>query len=55
MNPEIALAYKAKLARPKDEDDLAAALPRLDDRQRRWLRDTVARLHPEHHWLTGDL
>jgi len=55
LNPEIVLAYKAKLARPKDDGDLAAALPRLDDRQRRWLRDIVARLHPEHRWLTEDL
>ena len=55
MNPEIALAYKAKLTRPKDEADLAAALPRLDDDQRRWLRETVARLHPDHRWLTEDL
>jgi hypothetical protein len=55
LNPEIVPAYKAKHARPKDEADLAAALPRLDDRQRGWLRDTVARLHPEHRWLTEDL
>ena len=55
MNPEIVLAYKARLGRPKDDDDLAAALPRLDVRQRRWLRDTVARLHPDHRWLTEDL
>ena len=55
MNPEIALAYKAKLTRPKDEADLAAALPRIDDDQRRWLRETVARLHPDHRWLTEDL
>jgi hypothetical protein len=55
LNPEIVLAYKAKLARPKDDADLEATLPRLDDRQRRWLRDTVARLYPDHHWLTRDL
>ena len=55
MNPEIVLAYKAKLGRPKDDGDLAAALPRLDDDQRRWLRETVARLHPDHRWLTEDL
>jgi hypothetical protein len=51
LNPEIALAYKAQLDRPKDDDDLAAAWPRFDDRQRGWLRDTIARLYPDHRWL----
>ena len=55
LNPEIVLAYKAKHARPKDDADLAAVLPRLDDRQRGWLRDTVAQIHPGHRWLTEDL
>jgi hypothetical protein len=49
--PEVALAYKAKLSRPKDEVDLATTLPMLDDRRRTWLRDMVAHLHPGHHWL----
>lgn len=52
LNPEIGLAWKAKLARPKDDADLAAVLPRLDPAARDWLRDTVRRLHPEHHWLS---
>ena len=51
LNPEMALAYKAKLHRPKDDADLAAALPLLDDRRRTWFYDTVARLHPDHPWL----
>jgi hypothetical protein len=45
------LAYKAKPARSKDDIDLAAALPRLDDQQRGWLRDTVIRLYPDHRWV----
>ncbi len=52
LNPEIALAWKAKLARSKDDADLAATLPRLDPAARDWLRDTVRRQHPEHHWLS---
>ncbi|MBA2456414.1 MAG: hypothetical protein H0V48_07755 [Nocardioidaceae bacterium] len=52
LNPEMVLAYKAKLTRPKDDADLAAALPRLETAAREWLRDTVRRLHPEHHWLS---
>jgi Aminoglycoside-2''-adenylyltransferase len=51
LNPEIALAYKAKHDRPKDDADLDATWPKLDDRQRVWLRDTIARLHPDHRWL----
>jgi hypothetical protein len=51
LNPEVALAYKAKLTRPKDDADLAATLPLLDGSRRAWLRDTVARLHPGHRWL----
>jgi hypothetical protein len=51
LNPEIVLAYKAKLARSKDDVDLAATLPRFDDQQRNWLRDIVGRLYPDHRWL----
>jgi len=52
LNPEMALAWKARLARPKDDADLAAVLLRLAPAARDWLRDTVRRLHPEHHWLS---
>lgn len=50
LNPEMALAYKAKLARPKDELDFNAALPLLSDDQRVWLADMVDHLHPGHPW-----
>jgi hypothetical protein len=52
ITPEMALAYKAALHRPKDDADLAAVLPLLDHPRRGWLRDTVARLYPGHDWLT---
>jgi hypothetical protein len=55
LNPEVALAYKAKHARPKDDSDLAAALPMLDARRRDWLRDLVRRVYPDHRWLDGPL
>jgi len=55
LNPEVVLAFKAKLGRPKDDADLAATEPLLDARQRSWLRDTVHRLHPDHPWLDGPL
>jgi hypothetical protein len=50
LNVEVALAYKAKLARPKDEADLASALPALNGEQRRWLADMIEHLHPGHPW-----
>jgi hypothetical protein len=50
LNPEIALAYKAKQSRPKDEQDLAATLPLLTDERRTWLADMIEHLHPGHAW-----
>jgi hypothetical protein len=51
LRPEIVLAYKAKLARPKDDADLQRTWPLLDARQRAWLCSTVERLHPDHPWV----
>jgi hypothetical protein len=51
LDPEIALLYKAALARPKDDRDLARAWPLLSVEARAWLRDAVRRLYPEHAWL----
>ncbi len=49
--PEVTLLFKAKHARPKDESDLAAVLPRLGPERRQLLADWIARVHPEHFWL----
>lgn len=49
--PEVTLMFKAAQAREKDRLDARTALPRLDARARRWLRDTVARLDPDHEWV----
>jgi hypothetical protein len=51
LNPEMALAYKARLDRPKDRQDLAATLPLLSKAKRTWLADMIHRLHPDHTWL----
>jgi hypothetical protein len=49
--PEIVLLFKAKHARPKDDDDLAAVLPHLAPERRRWLADALDLVHPGHRWL----
>ncbi len=49
--PEIALLYKAKSSRPKDDADFAAALPLLGAEERQWLAQSIALVHPGHHWL----
>ena len=49
--PEVALLFKAKATRPKDEADFATVLPLLDAHRRLWLRDALALAHPGHAWL----
>lgn len=50
LRPEIALAFKAKLNRPKDERDFAVALPLLNEAARQWLAEFLARMEPAHAW-----
>ena len=50
--PEIVLLFKARHARPKDDDDLAAVLPHLDGDRRAWLREALELVHPGHRWLS---
>ena len=42
LRPEVVIAFKAKLMRPKDEADLAATLPLLDAGARAWLRTSCS-------------
>jgi hypothetical protein len=49
--PEIALLYKAKSSRPKDDADFASVLPLLGPEQREWLAQSIALVHPGHNWL----
>ena len=51
LRPELVLFMKARFARPKDDRDLAAILPRLEEPARVWLRDAIALVHPDHRWL----
>ena len=49
--PEVTLMFKASQARQKDRRDAEVALPMLGAGARRWLRDAVARIDPEHAWV----
>jgi hypothetical protein len=49
--PEVVLLFKAKHARPKDDDDLVTVLPRLGPKRRRWLAEALELVHPGHRWL----
>jgi hypothetical protein len=49
--PEVALLFKAKAARPKDDGDLTAVLPALGPERRRWLSEALRLVHPGHRWL----
>jgi hypothetical protein len=49
--PEIALLFKAKAVRAKDEEDFASVLPLLESSRRRWLADALRLVHPGHPWL----
>jgi hypothetical protein len=49
--PELTLLFKAKYARPKDDDDLEAVLAVLEPDRRQYLFDLLATVHPGHRWL----
>jgi hypothetical protein len=51
VRPEVALLFKAKSARPKDDGDLNDALPLLTSSRRALLHDWIALVHPGHAWL----
>lgn len=55
QRPEVTLHYKAVQHRPKDDRDLAVTWPLLDEAARAWLVDVVARLYPDHPWLSGTM
>jgi hypothetical protein len=52
LAPEVQMLYKARVPRPKDEEDFTRTLPCLDARRRGWLRASIGLLHPGHPWLT---
>jgi uncharacterized protein (DUF952 family) len=50
IRPEVALLFKAKAPRFKDQRDFNRALPRLDQAARSWLAAALAQAHPGHAW-----
>jgi hypothetical protein len=55
LNPEVALLFKARQHRVKDDIDLANAWPLMDERQRTFLRDRVRRAYGDDHPWTDRL
>jgi hypothetical protein len=51
MSPEVALLFKAKGLREKDQIDFDGTLPLLDAQQRSWLKGNLEILHPSHDWI----
>ena len=51
QRPEIALLFKAKHTREKDQADFDAVLPLLDPDARAWLADALELVHPGHPWI----
>ena len=52
VSPHVQLLFKARHRQPKDEADLAAALPRLDPARRRWLHHALRTSEgPAHPWV----
>ncbi|MEM9464572.1 MAG: amino acid transporter [Actinomycetota bacterium] len=51
LRPHGALLFKAKATRPKDQHDFDVAFGLLGDAERIWLRDALARAHPDHDWI----
>lgn len=45
--------FKAAQSRHKARRDAETTLPRLDATARDWLRRAVARLDPDHPWVTA--
>jgi hypothetical protein len=54
LAPELQLLFKSRDPRPKDGEDAAQVIPRLDDRRRRRLGGWLPSSHPWQH-LLGDV
>ena len=53
LAPEVQLLYKAHAPRPRDQDDFANVVPRLDAPARKWLQESLQMTQPAHDWLAA--
>ena len=51
--PEVALLFKAKQVREKDEADFQRVLPMMNPTQRSRLTSWLSQVHPGHPWITA--
>ena len=52
--PEVALLFKATWSDlPKNQQDFAAVVPRLEPARRRWLKDALELAHAGHAWIAA--
>jgi hypothetical protein len=50
--PEVALLFKAKQVRSKDEADFQRVLPNMTQTQRSRLTSWISQVRPGHPWIT---
>jgi hypothetical protein len=53
LAPEIQLLYKSKEMRPRDQTDFHNVSGQLDRDARAWLRNSIAKIAPDHPWLSA--
>lgn len=51
LSPEIALLYKSKDPRPKDEMDFRNIYNYMSMEQKQWLRNSLKMIYIEHSWI----
>lgn len=51
LPPAVALLYKSKNPRPRDEQDFEAVANRLSEEEAAWLAQSIAHDYPSHPWL----
>jgi hypothetical protein len=51
LSPEIALLYKSKYPRPKDEFDFRNIYHYMSMEQKQWLQESLKLIYTEHSWI----
>jgi hypothetical protein len=53
LAPEIQLLYKSNAPRERDKLDFSQTWPLLAPEARRWLRDALELVKPDHEWIAA--